>query len=271
MTNAKMISKSNTENPRIVSRNEWLSERKALLAREKELTRLGDEIAAARRALAHVRIDKNYVFDTRDGKRSLADLFDGRSQLLVQHFMFGPDWEQGCPSCSFMADHMDGITIHMAQRDVTFTAISRAPLENIEHFRARMGWKFNWVSSHESDFNYDFHVSFTPEETAKGEIHYNYGKWPYAFEEWPGLSAFIKNDRGEVFHTYSTYGRGVDAMMGTYRLLDLMPKGRDEKDVPNKMEWVRHHDLYETTAMKTETETGSVEGLFDSVKKTACH
>jgi predicted dithiol-disulfide oxidoreductase (DUF899 family) len=241
-------SQMSTDNHRVVSRDAWLAERKALVAREKELTRLRDEIARERRALPWVRIEKDYVFDAPEGRRTLGELFDGRRQLLVQHFMFAPGWEEGCPSCSFMADHSDGMTVHLANRDVTLVAISRAPLADIERFRKRMGWRFPWVSSHGSDFNYDFGVSFTPEEVAKGELTYNYGKWPFAYEEWPGISAFYKDDAGDVFHTYSTYGRGVEVMMGTYNLLDLTPKGRNERDVPHKMEWVRHHDRYETPA-----------------------
>ena len=225
----------------VVSRDAWLQARKEFLAREKELTRLRDEIARERRALPWVRIEKNYVFDAPGGKRTLAELFEGRRQLLVQHFMFAPGWEQGCPSCSFMADHTDGMTVHLAQRDVTFVAVSRAPLADIERFRHRMGWRFTWVSSFGSDFNHDFHVSFTPEE-AKGQIFYNYALQPFECEELPGISVFCKDEAGAVFHTYSAYRRGVEAMMGTYSLLDLTPKGRDERDGP--MAWVRHHDRY---------------------------
>jgi predicted dithiol-disulfide oxidoreductase (DUF899 family) len=239
------ISEASAANRRVVSREQWIAERKALLAREKELTRLRDQIARERRALPWVRIEKNYVFETPEGQRTLADLFEGRRQLLVQHFMFGPGWEQGCPSCSFMADHTDGMNVHLAHRDVTLVAISRAPLADIERFRQRMGWEFKWVSSYGSDFNYDFGVSFTPEDIAKGEVDYNYGRWPFAYEELPGISVFYKDDAGNVFHTYSTYGRGVEVMMGAYNMLDLTPKGRDENDVPYKMEWVRHHDRYE--------------------------
>src|SRR3546814_823293 len=201
-------SRAASESPRVVSRDEWLAERKALLAQEKELTHLRDRIAGERRALPWVRIDKDYVFDAPEGRRSLADLFEGRRQLLVQHFMFGPGWKQGCPSCSFMADHSDGMTAHLAHRAVTLVAVSRAPLPDIERFRQRMGWQFEWVSSHGSDFNYDFGVSFTPEDLAKGEIRYNYGSWPYSQEEWPGISVFFRNEANEVLHTYSTYGRG---------------------------------------------------------------
>jgi predicted dithiol-disulfide oxidoreductase (DUF899 family) len=239
------ISHPSTERQRVVSRDRWVAERKTLLAREKELTRQRDQIARERRGLPWVRIDKSYAFDAPEGRRTLPELFDGRRQLLVQHFMLAPGREQGCPSCSFMADHSDGMTVHLAHRDVTLVAVSRAPLPEIERFRRRMGWQFKWVSSHGSDFNYDFGVSFTPEEVAKGELHYNYGTWPFAYEEWPGVSVFYKDDAGDVFHTYSTYGRGVEVMMGTYNLLDLTPKGRDERDVPHKMEWVRHHDRYE--------------------------
>lgn len=231
--------------PMTVSRDKWLEARLDLLAAEKDLTRRSDEVARLRRRLPWVQIDKPYVFDGPDGRSTLADLFDGRRQLLVQHFMLAPGWEQGCPSCSYMADHADGMTVHLAHRDVTFVAISRAPLAEIERFRRRMGWRFKWVSSYGTDFNYDFGVSFPPNEVNKGRINYNYGTWPLVGEEWPGVTAFYRGDAGEVFHTYSTYGRGVEVMMGTYRMLDLMPKGRNERDVRHKMEWVRHHDRYE--------------------------
>lgn len=234
-----------TVNHPVVSPDQWLAERRALLAREKELVRQHDQIAGERRALPWVRIDKDYTFDTPEGRRTLADLFEGRRQLLVQHFMFGPGWEQGCPSCSYMADHTDGMNVHLANRDITFVAISRAPLADIERFRRRMGWQFKWVSSHGSEFNRDFDVSFTPEERAKGEVYYNYGMRPFPSEEAPGISVFYKDDAGEIFHTYSTYGRGVEVMMGAYQLMDLTPKGRDEQNLAYTMEWVRHHDRYE--------------------------
>ncbi|MBN8960787.1 MAG: DUF899 domain-containing protein [Rhizobiales bacterium] len=269
MANAIGNSPQTAQEHRVVSRDEWITERKALLAREKELTHLGDQIAAQRRALPWVRIEKDYVFDTPDGRRTLAELFDGRRQLLVQHFMFGPGWDQGCPSCSFMADHTDGMNVHLVHRDVTLVAISRAPIADIARFRQRMGWQFKWVSSHDNDFNYDFGVSFSPEEVAKGRLPYNYGTWPYAYEEWPGISAFIRNAANEVFHTYSTYGRGVEAMMGTYRMLDLTPQGRDERNVEYKMEWLRHHDRYEPTPVSRTTTGGSVQGLMNSLK-TGC-
>jgi predicted dithiol-disulfide oxidoreductase (DUF899 family) len=229
----------------VVSTDQWIAERKALLAREKELTRLRDQVARERRALPWVRIAKRYVFDAPEGRPALADLFDGRRQLVVQHFMFGPGWEQGCPSCSFMADHTDGMTVHLAQRDVTLVAVSRAPLSEIERFRRRMGWQFKWVSSYDSDFNHDFGVSFTPEERARGDVPYNYVMQPFPAEEAPGISVFYRDDAGAVFHTYSTYGRGVEVMMGAYNLLDLTPKGRDEGGLTYAMEWVRHHDRYQ--------------------------
>ncbi len=243
----------------VVSPEDWLARRKALLAREKELVRLGDEIARERRALPWERVAKDYVFDTPHGPRRLAELFAGRRQLVVQHFMFGPGWEQGCPSCSFMADHTDGMTIHLEHRDVTFVAVSRATLPEIQRFKARMGWKFDWVSSAGNDFNRDFHVSFDPEDRvegtafvdpekadlAKSQVYYNYALTPFPNTEAPGVSVFWKDaESGEVFHTYSTFGRGVEVMMGAYRMLDLVPKGRDERDTFYKMEWVRHHDRY---------------------------
>lgn len=242
-----------------VSRYKWLEARLDLLAAEKDLTRRSDQVAQLRRQLPWVKIDKRYVFDGPTGQIALADLFEGRHQLLVQHFMLAPGWEQGCPSCSYMADHTDGMNVHLAHRDVTLVAISRAPLSEVECFRRRMGWRFKWVSSYGSDFNYDFGVSFTPEEVATGKINYNYGNWPLIGEEWPGVSVFYKDDAGQVFHTYSTYGRGVEVMMGAYRMLDLTPKGRGERDdTIYKMEWVRHHDRYEpTTVAKAATTDAS--------------
>jgi predicted dithiol-disulfide oxidoreductase (DUF899 family) len=241
------VIETNTVNHPVVPKDQWVARRKALLAREKELTHLRDQIAHERRALPWTRVDKNYSFDAPEGRRTLADLFEGRRQLLVQHFMFGPDWEQGCPSCSFMADHIEGMKVHLAHRDVTVLVVSRASLAEIERFRRRMGWKFKWVSAHDSDFNYDFNVSFKSQEWAegKGEVYYNYSVQPFPAEEAPGVSVFCKNDAGEVFHTYSTFGRGVEVMMGTYNMLDLMPKGRDEHNPVYAMDWVRHHDRYE--------------------------
>jgi predicted dithiol-disulfide oxidoreductase (DUF899 family) len=233
----------------VVPPDRWLAARKSLLAHEKELTRLRDQIARERRALPWVHIGKNYVFDAPEGRRlSLAELFQGRRQLLVQHFMLGPGWEQGCPSCSYMADHVAGMELHLAHRDVSFVAVSRAPLAEIERFRQRMGWQFNWVSSHGSDFNQDFGVSFSPEQVARGAVPYNYQVQAFPNDEAPGVSVFYKDDADTVFHTYSTYGRGVEVMMGTYDMLDLTPKGRDEHNAAYPMDWVRHHDRYEPAA-----------------------
>jgi predicted dithiol-disulfide oxidoreductase (DUF899 family) len=252
---SKTTIETNTVDHAVVSSDRWVAERKKLLAHERELTHLRDQIARERRALPWVRIDKNYVFDTPSGPRSLTDLFEGRHQLLVQHFMFGPSWEQGCPSCSYMADHTDGMTVHLAHRDTTFVAISRAPLAEIQRFRQRMGWQFKWVSSNANDFNFDFGVSFTPEEKVKNEVTYNYGTQPYEWDELPGISGFYKDDAGKTFHTYSTYRRGVEAMMGTYNLLDLTSKGRDEKPGEG-MAWVRHHDRYEPDPVAKAAPTG---------------
>lgn len=229
----------------VVSREQWLVARKALLQHEKELTRQRDEIARQRRRLPWVRIAKEYAFDTLQGRRSLAELFDGRRQLVVQHFMFAPGWEQGCASCSFMADHIDGALPHLQQRDLTMLVVSRAPLADIERFRRRMGWRFSWVSSHGSDFNRDFGVTFAPEAQAGGKVDYNYELRHFPKEEAPGISVFCKDDAGDVFHTYSTYGRGVELMMGAYDLIDLTPSGRDEDRLEYPMAWVRHHDRYE--------------------------
>jgi predicted dithiol-disulfide oxidoreductase (DUF899 family) len=239
-----MIKETEMETQKVVSHEAWIKARMELLAAEKEITRQRDALTRRRMAMPWERVEKNYAFDAPEGKRTLAELFEGRRQLLVQHFMLGPGWEQGCKSCSFMADHTDGMNVHLAHRDVTLVAISRAPLPEIERFRRRMGWNFKWVSSHGSDFNHDFGVSFTPEEVAKGKVHYNYGTWPFAHEELPGISVFFTSDAGEVFHTYSTYGRGVEVMMGTYNMLDLVPRGRDEENQKYTMEWVRHHDRY---------------------------
>ena len=236
------------ENHPVVSRDHWIAARKALLARERELTHLRDQIARERRALPWVRIEKDYVFDAPEGRRTLASLFEGRRQLIVQHFILGPGWAQGCPSCSYMADHVDGMSVHLAHRDVSFVAVSRAPLAEIERFRERMGWRFKWLSSNANDFNVDFGVSFTPEQQARNEVTYNYATQPFQSEELPGISVFYKDEAGDVFHTYSTYRRGVEVMMGTYNLLDLTPAGRGERNVPYKMEWVRHHDRYAPAA-----------------------
>jgi predicted dithiol-disulfide oxidoreductase (DUF899 family) len=229
---------------RIVSQADWLVARKRLLSREKEFTRLRDQLSAERRELPWVRVEKEYVFDGPAGKETLADLFEGRSQLMVYHFMFGPGWEQGCPSCSFVSDHIDGANWHLPHRDVTLLAVSRAPLPEIEAFRKRMGWRFKWVSSYGNDFNRDYHVSFTPDEMAKGKVYYNYEDTEFSSEEAPGISIFYRDPSGAIFHTYSAYARGLDMLIGAYNFLDLAPKGRDEAALPWTMAWVRHHDRY---------------------------
>ncbi len=230
---------------KIVSREEWTSARKALLAKEKEFTRARDRLSAERRTLPWVKVDKAYVFDTPQGKKTLAELFDGRSQLIVYHFMLGPEWDEGCPSCSFLADHFDGANIHLAQRDVTFIAISRAPLAEIEAFKRRMGWHFPWVSSFGNDFNFDYHVSFAEDQVGK-DGDYNYEQQEIVSDEMPGASVFYKDADGTVFHTYSAYARGLDILLGAYNFLDLTPKGRNEAELPWTMAWVRHHDKYES-------------------------
>jgi predicted dithiol-disulfide oxidoreductase (DUF899 family) len=229
----------------IVSREEWLAARQRLLSQEKEFTRQRDRLSAERRALPWIKVEKSYVFDGPAGQETLADLFDGRSQLIVYHFMFGPGWEEGCPSCSFLADHFDGANLHLAQRDVTLVAISRASLAQIDAFKRRMRWRFKWLSSFANDFNHDYHVSFTPDEMAQGEVYYNYNTGKFPSEEAPGVSVFYKDAAGDIFHTYSAYARGLDILVGAYNWLDLAPKGRDEAELPWTMAWVRHHDRYE--------------------------
>ena len=228
----------------VVSREEWLKVRLELLAAEKEFTRQRDALTRRRRAMPWERVEKSYQFEGPNGALSLADLFDGRSQLIVYHFMFGPDWDEGCKSCSFMADNFNGILIHLNHRDVTFTAISRAPFAKIDAYKKRMGWSFPWVSSYGCDFNFDYHVSFTPEEIAEGEAYYNYGPWRIGTSDEVGISVFAKNESGEVFHTYSCYARGTEMLNGAYHYLDLVPKGRDEDGFDFSMEWVRRHDQY---------------------------
>jgi predicted dithiol-disulfide oxidoreductase (DUF899 family) len=230
--------------PKVVSEAEWLVARRDLLAREKELTRLRDKVSRHRRELPWVKVGKEYVFDGPNGKETLVDLFDGRSQLIVYHFMFGPDWEEGCKSCSYLADHFDGANWHLPHRDVTFVVISRAPLSKIEAFKKRMGWRFKWLSSHGNDFNFDYHISATKKEQEKGKMYYNYTTQEIDTEEWPGLTVFYRDEKGDVFHTYSTYARGLDILVGAYNFLDLVPKGRDEDNLDFTMEWVRHHDRY---------------------------
>jgi predicted dithiol-disulfide oxidoreductase (DUF899 family) len=230
---------------RIVSRETWTEERVALLKKEKELTRLRDKLCAERRQLPWVRVEKTYVFDTPEGKRTLADLFDGRSQLVVNHFMLAPGWGEGCVGCSFGADHI-GSLVHLEHHDVTVVVVSRAPLAEIEAYKKRMGWKFKWVSSGGSDFNYDYHVSFTPQQLARGKVYYNYAMTEAGIEELPGMSVFAKDEAGTVFHTYSSYARGPEELIGTYMILDRTPKGRNETGPHhNLMDWVRRHDEYD--------------------------
>jgi predicted dithiol-disulfide oxidoreductase (DUF899 family) len=231
----------------VASRQDWLVARKALLAREKEATRLRDRINAERLALPWVRVEKPYGFDTPDGRRTLGDLFAGRSQLMVYHFMLGPDWKAGCAGCSFLADHLDGALPHLEHHDVTLTAVSRAPLAQIERYRARMGWRFPWASSFGSDFNFDFHVSFAEEDLGRGTVSYNFTDIPAAEanDELPGLSAFYKDETGAIFHTYSSYARGPEELIGTLMILDRAPKGRNET---KGMDWMRRHDEYEATS-----------------------
>ncbi len=234
-----------TMNTKVVSPAEWLAARKELLKKEKEFTRLRDELSQQRRELPWEKVEKDYVFEGPTGKVALTELFKGRSQLIVYHFMFGPGWEQGCPSCSFIADNFDGMRVHLEQRDVAFTAISRATLPEIEGFKKRMGWKFPWVSSFGTDFNYDYKVSFTKDDMTPGKRPYNYGTVDFPMEEGPGLSVFYKDADGQIFHTYSTYQRGLDILLTTYNYLDMTPKGRDEEGMtPHAMAWVRHHDRY---------------------------
>jgi predicted dithiol-disulfide oxidoreductase (DUF899 family) len=239
-----MASISAALNKKVVSHEEWLAARKAFLQKEKELTHLRDQVSRQRLELPWEKVEKNYVFDGPNGKQSLAELFAGRSQLLVYHFMLGPDWVEGCPSCSFLSDHFDGMLPHLGARDVTFTAISRAPMPQIAAFKKRMGWKFNWVSSNANSFNFDYKVSFTPEEIATGEANYNFGTISLPIEECPGASAFYKDEAGNVYHTYSTYARGLDIFLGAYNFLDIAPKGRDEDGLAFTMAWVKHHDKY---------------------------
>jgi predicted dithiol-disulfide oxidoreductase (DUF899 family) len=237
----------------VVSKGEWVEARKRLLAKEKEFTRLRDQLSAERRALPWTRIDKDYTFDGPNGRETLAQLFGDRSQLAVYHFMFAPEWEVGCKSCSFWADNFNGITAHLRARDVAFAAISRAPLAKLQAFARRLGWTFKWVSSDESDFNYDFEVSFRPDALARGDATYNFARLSslrsggsvlnIAPSDMPGISVFAKDESGAVFRTYSTFGRGIDMMNTAYHYLDLVPKGRDEAG--QIMAWVKLRDLYD--------------------------
>lgn len=238
---------------KVVSPAEWLKARQELLTKEKEFTRLRDELSQRRREMPWQAVDKSYVFDGPRGKESLADLFEGRSQLIIYHFMFGPDWKEGCPSCSFLADSFDGSPIHLAQRDVTFVVVSRASLAQIEAFKKRMGWHFKWVSSGGTNFNFDYQVSASKDEAASGKVYYNYEFTDFPSDERPGASVFYKDERGQIFHTYSTYGRGLDILLNAYNFLDMTPRGRHEEGLPHGMAWVRHHDRYGNPPLTTIT------------------
>ncbi len=254
---------STVDHPKVVSRAEWLAARRALLAREKEITRASDEVARQRRELPWMKVEKSYVFDKPNGKETLSDLFAGRSQLIIAHFMFGPGWKEGCVGCSFGADHVDGMLVHLENHDVSYASISRAPIAEIETFKERMGWRFKWVSSFNNDFNRDYNVSFTKEDAAKGKVFYNYDMQDFVSEELAGLSVFYKDAAGDIFHTYSCYGRGDEKRLTTYMMLDLTPKGRNENG-PNfsLADWVRHHDKYgadghvDSTGRYRESKTG---------------
>jgi predicted dithiol-disulfide oxidoreductase (DUF899 family) len=237
------MSSPTIEKPQVVSAAAWLAARKEFLAKEKEFTRLRDDLSRRRRELPWEKVEKKYVFEGPNGTETLADLFDGRTQLIVYHFMLGPGWKEGCPSCSYLADSFDGAAIHMAQRDTTLAVVSRATLPEIQTFQKRMGWRFKWLSSFGSDFNYDFQVSATPDEKAGGKVYYNYQVGEFPSDERPGASVFYK-EGDEIFHTYSAYARGLDILLPTYNFLDLTPKGRDEDALPYPMAWVRHHDRY---------------------------
>ena len=233
----------------IVSQDEWLAARLRLLAKEKEFTRQRDQLSEERRALPWVKVEKEYVFDGADGRETLSQLFQGSTQLLIYHFMYGMDWNEGCKNCSFWADSFDGITAHLKHRDVTMIVVSRARYSKLKTFQKRMGWSFKWVSSGTSDFGHDFNVSFMSEEM-KGTVFYNYEYRKFPLSEAPGISVFYKDDAGTIFHTYSCYGRGLDAVNGAYQLLDLVPKGRNEADLPHPMSWVRHHDKYDAAPLE---------------------
>jgi predicted dithiol-disulfide oxidoreductase (DUF899 family) len=238
------MTKTDLHKHKVVSPNEWVEARKKLLIQEKEFTRVRDQVSAQRRELPWVKVETEYVFEGPAGKETLADLFEGRSQLVIYHFMFAPEWEEGCPSCSFWADNFNPIVIHLNHRDVTFAAISRAPIEKLNAFKERMGWSFKWVSSGNNEFNYDYHVSF-PAGVPKEQFEYNYSKLQIDSPDLPGVSVFYKDGKGNIFHTYSSYSRGIDIFNTAYNYLDLVPKGRDEDDFEFSMDWLRYHDRYD--------------------------
>ncbi|MGB5090068.1 MAG: DUF899 domain-containing protein [Nitrososphaeraceae archaeon] len=234
----------NLDNHRIVSKDEWLAARSALLKKEKEFTLLRDKLGQQQRDMPWVLVDKEYLFDGPNGKQTLSDLFDGRSQLIVYHFMYDPNWDAGCPSCSFWADNFNGIVLHLNQRDVTMIAVSKAPYSKIGEYKKRMGWNFKWVSSYDNDFNFDYHVSFTPQELSEKKAFYNYNLQDTHSPEREGVSVFYKDTAGHVFHTYSAYARGIDVLNVAYHYLDLVPKGRDEDGHEFSQFWVQRHDEY---------------------------
>lgn len=231
------------ENRKVVSQKAWLVARKKLLVEEKKFSKLRDKLNLQRRKLPWVKVEKKYVFDGPQGRVTLAGLFSGKSQLIIYHFMFGPDWGEGCPHCSFWADHYDGVNFHIGQRDTAFAVVSRAPLREIEPFKKRMGWKFKWLSSFKTDFNFDFNVSFTSKQLKNGTAIYNYAPLNMDIDEREGVSAFYRDKNGDIYHTYSSFARGIDLMNTTYNFLDLTAKGRDEN--PEALQdWVRYHDKY---------------------------
>lgn len=229
----------------VVSYEEWMKICQEHLEKEKAFTRLRDQLSEQRRALPWTKVEKEYHFDSEAGHQSLSDLFAGKSQLIIYHFMFGPDWEAGCPSCSFWADNFNSIDVHLNARDITLIAVSRAPLKKLQAYKKRMGWVFNWVSSFESDFNTDFAVSFTEEELNSGQCYYNFKTSGFPVSEAPGVSVLYKNEEGEIFRTYSCYARGLDILNGAYNYMDIAPKGRDESELPMPMAWVRRRDEYD--------------------------
>ena len=240
---AKIKTANGTKEHKVVSAKEWLAARKSFLAKEKKLTQLRDQLNQQRRNLPWMKVDKEYVFDGPNGRETLVQLFGDKSQLIVYHFMFGPGWKEGCPHCSFWSDHYDSVNLHLGQRDTTLVVISRAPLKEIKPFKKRMGWRFKWLSSNQTDFNFDFNVSFTPEQIKSGALPYNYAEFKMKIDELQGVSAFYRDKQGGVYHTYSSYARGIDLLNTTYNFLDLTARGRDEH--PNSpQDWVRYHDEY---------------------------
>jgi predicted dithiol-disulfide oxidoreductase (DUF899 family) len=244
---AKLKTFAGVKEHKVVTQKEWLTARKRLLAKEKKFSKARDRLNAERRALPWVKVEKEYLFDSPEDKVTLAELFDGKSQLIVYHFMFGPGWGEGCPHCSFWADHYDSVNHHLGQRDTTLAVVSRASLKEIQPFKKRMGWRFQWVSSNQTDFNFDFYVSFTPEQIRSGKLFYNYETLEMDIDEREGVSAFYKDNKGDIYHTYSSYSRGIDLLNTTYNFLDLTAKGRDENP-DHPQDWVRYHDKYKATA-----------------------